>query len=179
LVGIYPGNITGSYDKQSIGIERVTKQTCESADLIADYKLVKALSCPSNNRRNEMDGQILTAGVYCNAGAPMSLSADLTLTGSPTDVWFFQANLSLLTSQRSKMILTGGALAKNVFWAVGKDATLGYSSNFVGTLIAFDSISIREDANINGQVLSAHNVTFDGGNFVINPNEKLLKADPD
>jgi hypothetical protein len=100
-------------------------EKCESHDIIAAYELIKTLSCPSNNSRNEVGGQILAAGVYCNAGSPMTLSADLTLNGSPTDIWFFQTNSSLITSQRSKMILTGGALAKNIFWAVGKDATLG------------------------------------------------------
>jgi hypothetical protein len=155
-------------------------EKCESTDLIAAYELIKTLSCPSNNSRNEVGGQILTEGVYCSAGAhPMTLSADLTLNGSPTDIWFFQTHSSLIISQRSKMILTGGALAKNVFWAVGKDAILGYSSNLVGTLIAIGSIFIEEKAKINGQVLSAATVSFYGGNFVINPNAKLLETDPD
>jgi hypothetical protein len=126
-----------------------------------------------------MGGQILTAGVYCDAGGPMTLSTDLTLHGSATDIWFFQANSSLVTSMRSKMILTGGALAQNVFWAVAKDAILGQVHNFVGTLLAFGSIFVEKKATINGQLLSRAGVFFNGGNFIMNPNAKLMDTDPD
>lgn len=157
----------------------ITAEKCESTDLIAAYRLIKTLSCPSyNNSGNEVGGQILAAGVYCDAGAPIKISADLTLNGSPTGIWFFETNSSLFTSQRSRMILTGGAFAKNVFWAVGKDANLGYSSNFVGTLISSKSIFTGGKVKIGGQVLSAAAVSFYGGNFVINLNPKLLKTDP-
>jgi predicted acyltransferase (DUF342 family) len=52
------------------------------------------------------------------------------------------------------MILTGGAISENVFWAVRKDVILGNSSSFFGTLIASGSISVGKTAVINGQILS-------------------------
>jgi hypothetical protein len=154
-------------------------QTCETVDLIKAYTLIRAMSCPSNNSDNEMGGQILTAGVYCDTGGPMTLSTDLTLHGSAIDVWFFQANASLVSSMRSKMILTGGALAQNVFWAVAKDAILGQLSTFVGSLLSSGSIFVEKRATINGQLLSRAGVFFNGGNFILNPNAKLLDTDPD
>jgi hypothetical protein len=152
-------------------------QTCQTTDLVTAYDLIKATSCPSNNSNNEMGGQILTAGVYCDAGGPMTLSTDLTLHGSATDVWLFQANMSLVSSMRSKIFLTGGAISENVFWAVRKDVILGHSSSFFGTLIASGIISVGKKAVINGQILSSFSVFFYGGSFVLNPNARLLEID--
>jgi hypothetical protein len=155
-------------------INTAKAQTCQTTDLVTAYALIKAMSCPFKNRNNEMGGQILTAGVYCDAGGPMILSTDLTLNGSATDTWFFQANSSLVTSMRSKMILTGGAISENVFWAVRKDVILGNSSSFFGTLISSSNISVGKTAVIYGQILSAFSVFFDGGSFIMNANARIL-----
>jgi hypothetical protein len=151
--------------------------TCVTTDLLTAYELIEAMSCPFSNSKNEVGGQILSAGVYCNAESPMTLSTNLTLNGSATDIWFFQSHSSLNTSICSKMILTGGALAQNVFWAVKNDASLGHSSSFFGTLIASGIISVGKKAVLNGQILSAFSVSFDGGNFIMNPNARLLETD--
>jgi cytoskeletal protein CcmA (bactofilin family) len=75
------------------------------------------------------------------------------------------------------MILTGGAISENVFWAVRKDVILGNSSSFFGTLIASSIISVGKKAVIHGQILSASSVIFDGDCFILNPNAKSLETD--
>jgi len=61
---------------------------------------------------------------------------------------------TLTTQVISHVILTGGALASNVFWQVGTAATLGANSAFIGNILA--GTYIFEDANtsISGRALS-------------------------
>ena len=59
--------------------------------------------------------------------------------------------------------------AKNVFWQVGSSATLGYSSTFVGTILAYASISVDRDVIVNGRALAGAAVTFAGTDAITLP----------
>src|SRR5438874_12239070 len=59
-------------------------------------------------------GMTLAPGVY-KWGTGLLIPTDLTLNGSATDVWIFQIAQSLTVSSATKILLTGGALPKNVF----------------------------------------------------------------
>jgi hypothetical protein len=99
----------------------------------------------------------------------MTLAAgQLTLSGTDTDVWIFQASSSLTTSLNTEIILTGGAKAENVYWAVSSSATIGTTSKFVGTLMTYASISFETGATMNGQALAGAAVTFASDNTVVN-----------
>ena len=69
-----------------------------------------------------------------------------------------------------KVILTGGAQARNVFWQVGSSATLGTSSVFKGTIMAYASITMNASSTLDGRTLAQNGaVTFngDGGSLSI------------
>lgn len=53
-------------------------------------------------------GYTLAPGIY-NSGSTMGITGTLTLNGSATDVWIFQAGSSLTTAGASSIVLTGGA----------------------------------------------------------------------
>lgn len=46
----------------------------------------------------------------------MTIGSDVTLNGSATDVWIFQIAGGITQATATPVNLTGGALAKNVFW---------------------------------------------------------------
>ena len=48
----------------------------------------------------------------------MTITTDLTLAGSPDDVWIFQIAQTLDLAAGMKILLSGGAQAKNIFWQV-------------------------------------------------------------
>jgi hypothetical protein len=54
----------------------------------------------------------------------------------------------------SRIILTGGAKASNVWWFVGSSATLNGSSIFQGNVLASASISMGTGATSCGRLLS-------------------------
>ena len=108
-----------------------------------------------------LGGQTLTAGVY-NSSSSLGLTGALTLSGSSSDVWIFQAGSTLTTATGSSVVLTGGAQSCNVFWQIGTSATIGTGSTFKGTIIAMTSITVTTGASIDGRALARNGaVTLD------------------
>jgi hypothetical protein len=101
----------------------------------------------------DIGGQTLVPGLY-KFDAAASISSDVTLSGGPDDVWIFQVGSTLTTADTSKVILTGGAQASNVFWQVGSSATLGTGSSFNGTIMAQTAITLNTGTVLNGRALA-------------------------
>ncbi|MFD9420769.1 ice-binding family protein [Streptomyces goshikiensis] len=108
-------------------------------------------------------GQTLLPGVH-TAISGVGLTGDLILDagGNPNAVWVFQIPEALTTASNSRVLLTNGASACNVYWQIGSSATLGTTSTFVGTIMALTSISVTTGTNIEGRALARNGaVTLD------------------
>jgi hypothetical protein len=101
----------------------------------------------------------LAAGVY-EWGSTVNIPTDLTLNGSATDVWIFNINGTLDMAVGKSVILTGGALAQNIFWRVSGAVTLLTDSHFEGTILAKENIAMQNGASINGRLLAQTAVTL-------------------
>jgi len=89
----------------------------------------------------------------------------LTLDGSPTDIFIFQAASTLTTGASSGVVLTGGAVSSNIFWQVGSSATI--SGDFQGNILAMTAITQNIGASINGRVLARNGfVTLNGSSVL-------------
>jgi hypothetical protein len=168
-VGMSPGtSITGNYIVENGGSTEVTSTSANKCadDRTTAYNQIKLAPC--GTIRNDYGGQTLTAGVYCDAGAPMLVSSDLVLSGPGQ--FLFQASSSLQTSLNTKITYVAGALPENVFWAVSSSTTIGTGSEFVGTLITYASISFETNAVMKGRALAGAAVTFQTLNQVTRPN---------
>jgi hypothetical protein len=53
-----------------------------------------------------------------------------------------------------RIILTHGANAMNIFWAVGSSASLGTGAVFYGNILAHESISVGTGAKVHGRLLA-------------------------
>ncbi len=96
------------------------------------------------------------AGVYQSPSGAFGITlVDLTLSGGPNDVWVFQMASTLTVGVGRKVILTGGAQARNLFWQVGSSATIGTSAVFKGTIMAYASISMNASSTLDGRGLGA------------------------
>jgi hypothetical protein len=118
----------------------------------------------------ELGGKTLVAGVYQSSSGSYGITGDLTLFGGPDDVWVFQMASTLTVAVSGRVILTGGAQARNIFWQVGSAATLGTSSVFEGTIMAYSSITMNASSTLDGRALAQNAaVTFngDGGSLSI------------
>jgi hypothetical protein len=134
----------------------------------------------------ELGGTTIYPGVYKNASSVAITIGDLTLDaqGDPNAYWVFQIGSSLTVGdpvgpQTRSVILSGGAKAGNVFWAVGglPGAVINYGGGgtMVGTIISMPGITVSSPAQstsstvttINGRVI-ALNASTTIVNTVIN-----------
>lgn len=98
-------------------------------------------------------GLTLVPGLYKWTSA-VTVPTDITLSGSATSIWIFQVSGTLGMSSGVRVHLTGGALAKNIFWQVAEGVTLGTTSHFEGTILGKTLIALNTGASINGRVLA-------------------------
>ena len=90
----------------------------------------------------------------------VSINSDLYLSGGPNDVWIFQVAQGLTVASGMRVILLGGAQAKNIYWQVFAAADMGTTSSFKGTIISQTSIAMKTGASINGRLLAGTAVTL-------------------
>ena len=105
-------------------------------------------------------GLTLAPGVY-KWGTGLLIPSDLTLNGSATAVWIFQIAQGLTVSNAVTVHLTGGALAKNVFWQVAGSVDLGTTSHFEGIVLCQTMINLRTGASVAGRLMAQTAVNLD------------------
>jgi len=109
----------------------------------------------------ELGGSTLGRGVYVSAAGTFAITDTLTLSGTATDIFIFKMATTLTTGSASSVILTGGALASNVFWQVGSSATI--DGHFKGTILALTAITQNSGASTNTRALARNSfVTVSG-----------------
>lgn len=110
-------------------------------------------------------GMTLTGGVY-KWGTGLLIPTDVTLSGNATDVWVFQIAQDLTVSSAAKIVLQGGALARNVFWQVSGAADMGTTAHLEGVLLTQTAVTLHTGASINGRLLAQTAVSIDGSAVV-------------
>jgi hypothetical protein len=105
-------------------------------------------------------GLTLVPGLYKWGTGVTINSGGVTLTGSATDVWIFQIANNLTVNNSAIVTLSGGALAKNVFWQVAGQATLGTAADFKGIILSQTLISLNTGAKMTGRALAQTAVTL-------------------
>jgi len=106
-------------------------------------------------------GKTLVAGLY-KWSSNVTLPSAVVISGGANDVWIFQIAGNLIQSAAVKITLMGGAQAKNIFWQVAGQATLGTTSHFEGIILSKTGITFQTGATINGRALAQSAVILDG-----------------
>ncbi|MCX6992377.1 MAG: ice-binding family protein [Kiritimatiellaeota bacterium] len=122
-------------------------------------------------------GLNLAPGLYKFTSTAEITGSDLTLTGGANDVWIFQIATALTVGSGKKVTLAGGARAGNIFWQVGSSATLGTSSDFKGTILADQAITMDTSSTMEGRALAFDaGVTFNGsgGSLPTNASSQVI-----
>lgn len=138
------------------------------ADAIAAYTFLAAQG-PGTVLPAQLDGQVLTSGIYSFTGGAADLAATGTLTLNGPGIFVFQVDSALTANVLSTVV--GTADPCSVFWRVGTSATLN-GVNFNGTVLADASITVGDGSNVIGRVLAgtgptgAVTMAGDGGNTI-------------
>ena len=107
----------------------------------------------------QIGGLTLAPGLY-KWTSNVSISTDVILKGGPDDVWILQIAGTLSEASAKKVILTGGAQAKNVFWQTAGAVSIGTTAHFEGTILSKTLIAMKTGASINGRLLAQTAVTL-------------------
>lgn len=115
---------------------------------------------------------VLTPHTYIMNGA-VSFTDTLYLNGmnNPNAVFVIQVFGAFATSTYSKVILTNGTQAKNVFWEINGAVNINDYSIFNGTIIANNgAINVAKGVVLNGRILSTTGAVHTVADTIIQPN---------
>jgi hypothetical protein len=116
----------------------------------------------------DLTGKTLVPGLYKWGTGVLISAAGVTLSGGPNDVWIFQIAQNLTVANGAIVTLAGGALAKNIFWQIAGQATLGTTADFKGIILSQTAIVLNTGAVLNGRALAQTAVTLNA-NAVTKP----------
>lgn len=101
----------------------------------------------------DIGGLTLEPGLY-KWTSTVTIPTDVTIEGGANDVWIFQTTGDLSMDARKTITLAGGAKAKNIFWQVAGEVTLGANSHFEGVVLTQTAITLQTGATMNGRLLA-------------------------
>ena len=165
VTGFPPGTLTGS-----IHAGDVTSATAMT-DLSTAYIDAAGRTLGAVTVAGNLGGLTLPPGLYKSTSSLAISSGDLTLDaqGDPNAVFIFQMASTLTTTSGREVVLAGGAKASNIYWQVGSSATLGTTTEFKGTIMANQSITLNTGASLNGRALARIGAVTLAGNVIVMP----------
>jgi hypothetical protein len=107
----------------------------------------------------QIGGLTLVPGLY-KWNTRVLISTDVTISGGRNDVWIFQIAGTLTQANATKVILKGGARAKNIFWQASGAVAIGTTAHFEGAILAKTRIAMKTGASANGRLLAQTAVTL-------------------
>lgn len=112
-----------------------------------------------------LGGRTLAPGLY-KWSSSVTIPTNVTIAGTATDVWIFQIAGSLDLAAAQSTLLSGGALARNIFWQVAGPVTMGSTSHFDGIILGKMSVSLVTGASLTGRIFSQTMVILDNNTIV-------------
>lgn len=139
------------------------KMTTAVSDMETAFTTANGLTTPApivDLYAGDISGRILPPGLYKWSTGVLVTSAGVTLTGGPNDTWVFQIAQNLTINNNAKITLLGGAQAKNIFWVVSGQATIGSNANVSGNILSKTLVSMNTGSRLTGRLLAQTAVTL-------------------
>ena len=114
-----------------------------------------------------LGGKTLAPGLY-KWTTTVTLPSNVTISGGASDIWIFQISGDITVSSAVRITLEGGAQAKNIFWQIAGQATIGTNAHVEGVILSKTGITFQTSASLNGRALAQTAVILDS-NVVTNP----------
>lgn len=108
----------------------------------------------------DLSGKTLVTGLY-NWTTTVTAPGSFEIEGDENDIWIFQIAGDLTISSDVNVILAGGAQAKNIFWQVSGEVTIGTNAHFEGVILSMTAINLSTGSSLNGHALAQSAITLD------------------
>jgi PGF-pre-PGF domain-containing protein len=130
-----------------------------------------------------LGGKTLAPGVYKWSSGVLIPPADtLTLDakGDGSAVWIFQVAGDLTMNSASKVVLSNGANANNVYWQIAgpTGVKIGSGAHIEGNILAQKAITMDSGASLNGRALAQTAVTLIANTVTAPTSFALIPAQP-
>ena len=161
ITGFPPGMVLGTIHND----DAVAMQA--QADALTGYNVLAGLTPTQILTGQDLGGLMLNPGVYFFASsAQMTGTLTLNFQGLNNMMIVFQIGSTLTTASASSVLVINPGSNDQVYWQVGSSATLGTTTNFYGSIVADQSITLTTGANINcGRAIALNGaVTMDTNN---------------
>jgi uncharacterized repeat protein (TIGR02543 family) len=161
--------ITGKAYASDYAAPTPAKMTTAVSDMETAFTTANNLVVPApivGLYAGDISGRTLVAGLYKWSSGVLITNAGVTLSGGPNDVWIFQIAQNLTVDNSAIVTLIGGAQAKNIFWVVTGQATLGTNTDFSGIILSKTLISLNTGARVTGRLLAQTAVTLNASTVV-------------
>ena len=175
-LGLYPGTSLVGFPPGVVvppGTIQLTTPAANQAELDARAAYTAYSTLPPGTNVSELAGMVLTPGTYTSASS-LDLSVGGTVTLSGNGNFIFQVGSALTINTGATVLLTNGALAQNVFWAVGASATIGTSAVMVGDVVAQSSVSLGTGASLAGRAIGLTGAVTLLGNAITMPQTSTI-----
>jgi Ice-binding-like len=161
ITGFPPGIVLGTiHDDDAVAMQA-------QADALTGYNFLAGLAFTQNLTGQNLGGLTLDPGVYFfSSSAQMTGQLTLNFQGMNNAMVVFQIGSTLTTASASSVLIINPGSNDQVFWQVGSSATLGTTTDFYGSIIADQSITLNTGADINcGRAIALNGaVTMDTNN---------------
>src|SRR5450631_2040657 len=162
ITGFPPGMVLGTiHDDDAVAMQA-------QADALTGYNFLAGLAPTQILTGQDLGGLMLDSGVYFFASsAQLTGALTLNFQGLSNMMIVFQIGSTLTTASSSSVMIINPGTNDQVFWQVGSSATLGTTTDFYGSVIADQSVTLNTGADINcGRAIALNGaVTMDTNNI--------------
>jgi len=141
--------------------------TTAIGDMQTAYTTAAGRTLPDHTElaSGNIGGLTLPAGLYKWSNTVL-IPKSVTLKGGANDTWIFQIAGGVTQASATRVILTGGALAKNVVWQVAGIVSIGTTAHMEGVVLSQTQITLNTGATWNGRLFAQTQVTLAGNTIV-------------
>ena len=162
--------VTGKIYASNYAVPTPANMTTAISNMQTAYSDAAGRALPdfTNLYSGNLSGRTLGPGLY-KWTTGVLITTSVALSGSSSAVWIFQISGDLTMGSGAKVVLSGGAQAKNIFWQVagGTGVALGTTSHLEGTVLAAKAITLATGASLNGRALAQTAVTLQKNTVVL------------
>jgi len=161
--------VTGKAYASDYAAPTPAKMTQAVSDMETAFTTANGLTTPApivGLYAGDISGRILPPGLYKWSTGVLVTSAGVTLTGGPNDTWVFQIAQNLTINNNAKITLLGGAQAKNIFWVVSGQATIGSNANVSGNILSKTLVSMNTGSRLTGRLMAQTAVTLNASTVI-------------
>ena len=165
---------SGTYHVQFNGqfsvTDTVSYTSTAKSELTTLYNALTALSATVTNHAATFgNGETLSAGVYTVTGA-VDIAGTLTLNGDADDLFVFRCTGAFTTAASSTVVLTGGAVAANVWFVAQGAPSTGANSTMRGNMVANQAApSLGAGTTMEGRMFAINGAASLDASFMTTP----------